>query len=173
MKQKSLIVLIISALLSGYSCMEKKDSEKKEIIMRRAIAAAENHIYKHLADAEKTVSDENAFIYRKDQNSYVLRPENIFTGTIISGRKDDAIISLEKYFDDHQLTSELLIIVHSGDTFSVERVFESDMKIIEIDDSVIIADVPEHSRNSPLFNCSGCREIVRFVYRDGDLRRIE
>jgi hypothetical protein len=53
------------------------------------------------------------------------------------------------------------------------RVMESDMRVLTIKDGIITADVPEHSRNNPLFDCSSCWEVVRYRFRNGDLVKIE
>jgi hypothetical protein len=47
------------------------------------------------------------------------------------------------------------------------------MRIISLKDRIITADVPEHSRNTPLFNCPSCWEVVKFHYKMGELVKVE
>jgi hypothetical protein len=52
------------------------------------------------------------------------------------------------------------------------RSVESDMRILQLNERTITADVPTHPRSSPLYNCPECREIVRFRFNKGDFERI-
>jgi hypothetical protein len=73
----------------------------------------------------------------------------------------------------YQTVSEQLIILRSDDGFKLASAIESDMRIISLKDRIITADVPEHSRNTPLFNCPSCWEVVKYQFRLGELVRIE
>jgi hypothetical protein len=55
------------------------------------------------------------------------------------------------------------------DEYRLASAFESDMRIISLKDRIITADVPEHSRSTPLFDCPSCWEVVKFQYRLGEL----
>jgi hypothetical protein len=83
------------------------------------------------------------------------------------------MISISTYQGQYQTVSEQLIILRSGDGFKLASAIESDMRIISLKDRIITADVPEHSRNTPLFNCPSCWEVVKFQYKIGELVKVE
>jgi hypothetical protein len=47
------------------------------------------------------------------------------------------------------------------------------MKILGIKDGVITAEIYTKSRNSPLANCSLCKEVVKYRFKSGDLIKTE
>jgi hypothetical protein len=47
------------------------------------------------------------------------------------------------------------------------------MRIISLKDMIITADVPEHSRNTPLFNCPSCWEVVKYQFKMGEFVKVE
>jgi hypothetical protein len=68
---------------------------------------------------------------------------------------------------------EHLIIIRIKRKMIMQRSIESDMKILTLNDRIITAEVPTHSRNSPLFYCPECREVVKFRYVAGELVKVE
>jgi hypothetical protein len=47
------------------------------------------------------------------------------------------------------------------------------MKILSIKDRVITAEIYTKSRNSPLANCSLCKEVVKYRFKSGELVKTE
>jgi hypothetical protein len=43
------------------------------------------------------------------------------------------------------------------------------MKILQLKGRVITAEITTKSRNSPLRDCSACKEIVKYRFRNGEL----
>jgi hypothetical protein len=126
-----------------------------------------------LDDSKKTIDENGIVTISNKEKYYIIDPSKIFTGLIDDDQTKDAIISLDTYYKDNQTTSEHLIITDSGETMMLNRAIESDMKVLGIKDRSITAEVPSHSRNSPLFNCASCREVVKYRFLNGDLIKSE
>ena len=82
-------------------------------------------------------------------------------------------MSLDRFEGQFQVPSEQLIIIKSGRKFILSKAVEADMKVVQIKDRIITAEVPTHTRNSPLFNCSECKEIIHYRFIKGKLERME
>lgn len=172
------ICLIPVLLLSLVSCSQNSVSNQnlnasEQKTKRQIIAVAEKYILSQLPDASKTKTKNGLIIIGDTLKKYIVDPSRIYTGLIDDDQKDDAIISIAVIQGQYETMSEQLIILRSGKKFTLSRALESDMKIISIKDRVITADVPEHSRNNPLFNCPSCWEVVKFRFDKGELRKIE
>jgi hypothetical protein len=146
-------------------------TEKK--IRSQVIAATEGYIKNQLKDAKKNISKDGFIMIGDSLKAFVISPANIFIGLINDDSKADAIVSLDCFVKGYQVTSEHLILINTDGKIKLNRAIESDMKIIEIKDRLITANIPEHSRNSPLFNCSSCQEVVKYQFRNGDLVKVE
>ena len=72
-----------------------------------------------------------------------------------------------------QVPSGQLILTTAGGKFMLTCVIDADMKILKIENRMITAEVPTHTRNSPLFNCSECQELVNYKFIKGELVRVE
>lgn len=172
MKKISLFIYI--ALLSVSCGQNAKTGETSEnIIKKQAIAIAEKYVSDQLKDAKKTIAKNGFIVIRDTQRMFVIDPSKIYLGLIDDDSKTDAIVSLDCFSGQIQSTSEHLILINKDDKITFNRAVESNMRIIEIKDRLITADVPSHSRNSPLFNCKSCREVIKYQFRNGDLVKMD
>lgn len=146
-------------------------SENK--IKKEAIAIAEKYVSHQLKDAKTTVAKNGVIIISDDQKKFVIDPSKIYLGLIDDDSTTDAIVSLDCFTGQYQTTSEHLILINKDDKITFNRAVESDMRIIEIKDGLITADVPSHSRNSPLFDCKSCREVIKYQFRKGELVKMD
>jgi hypothetical protein len=170
-----LVILICGLLLCCSRNSGSGSSEKlsDRIIGKQIIPVAEKYIMSQVSDAKKEILHSGAVIISNDQKRYIIEPSMIYTGHIDDDQKTDAIVSLSVFQGQYQIVSEQLVILSTGKDFMPARAIESDMRIISVKDGIITADVPEHSRNSPLFNCSSCWEVVKYHFRLGELVKIE
>ena len=154
-------------LLLTWSC----DSDKS--ISKQVIAASEKYILSQLTNPQKSISDNGLITISDEQKKYIIEPSGIFLGLIDDDTTEDAIVSVSTFQGEYQTVSEQLIILNSEDGFKLVSAMESDMRIISLKDRIITADVPEHSRNTPLFNCPSCWEVVKYQFRMGELEKVE
>jgi hypothetical protein len=161
------ILVIIAELLPG--CSQNPDQK----IKKQIIAVAEKYIMSQLVKPEKKVLENGIIMIHEKQKGYIIEPSKIYTGLIDEGPTEDAIVTLSAYQGSQQTVSEQLIILRTGKKFKLAATLESDMIIISIKDRIITADVPEHTRDNPLFNCPSCREVVKYQFKLGELVRTE
>jgi hypothetical protein len=175
MRPYYLLIFLVGFMLacSQNSGKDQADKTSEKKIRKQVTAIAEKYIMSQLAEPEKTVSDNGLITIANNQKRYIIEPSKIFIGLIDDDQKEDAIISVANFQGQYQTVSEQLIILRSDDGFKLASAIESDMRIISLKDRIITADVPEHSRNTPLFNCPSCWEVVKYQFRLGELVRIE
>jgi hypothetical protein len=161
------IIFFLAALLPG--CSHHSDQK----IRKQVTAVAEEYIMSQLTEPEKIVSDNGIITISDKQKKYIIEPSRIFIGLVDDDTKEDAIVSVSTFQGQYQTVSEQLIILKTDKDFTLARAMESDMWIISLKDRIITADVPEHSRNTPLFNCESCWEVVKFQFRMGELVKVE
>jgi len=167
------IIIILVLGCSQNSGTERTDKIPGKKIIKQVTAVAEKYIMSQLTDAKRTAIKDGTITFSNHQKKYVIEPSRIFTGLIDDDQKEDALITLSTYDEQFQTVSEQLVILKVDDEFTLAGAIESDMRIISLKDRIITADVPVHSRNTPLFNCQSCWEVVKFQYRMGEFVKIE
>jgi len=167
------IIIILVLGCSQNSGTDRTDNTSKIKIKKQVTAVAEKYIKSQLNDAKRTAMKDGTIIFSNDQKKYVIEPAKIFTGLIDDDQEADALVTLPIYDRQFQTASEQLVILKVGNEFTLAGSIESDMRIISLKDRIITADVPEHSRNNPLFNCESCWEVVRLKYIMGEFVKAE
>lgn len=170
------ILIFISGLLLACSQNSGTDTVNGSVerrIRKQVTAVAEKYIVSQIANPEKKVLENGIIMIHDEQKGYVIEPSKIYTGLIDEDSKVDAIVSLAAFQGQYQKVSEQLIILKTGKNYKLVSTLESDMIIISIKDRIITADVPEHSRDNPLFDCPSCREVVNYRFNLGELERVE
>jgi len=161
----------ILIFLAGFFLSCSQNSDQK--IRKQVTLVAENYLMSQLPNPQKIVSDDGLITISDDNKIYIIEPSKIFIGLIDDDTKKDAIISVLTFQGQYQTVSEQFIILKTENGLTMVRALESDMRIISLKDRIITADVPEHSRNNPLFNCQSCWEVVNFQYKKGELERMK
>jgi hypothetical protein len=149
-------------------------------VKKEVMEIAINYAMGKFKEAKKTVEKDgivtigdNQISYVIDHINYVIDPARILVGLIDDDSNKDAIVSIASYKGQNLVLTEHLILIKTDGKFMLNRVIESDMKIMGIKDRVIMAEISTRSRNSPLRDCSVCKEIVKYQFRAGDLIRME
>lgn len=107
------------------------------------------------------------------QTRYVIDPGKIIIGKIDDDANDDAIICISDINGQDLETPEHLILIKTDGKFILNRVIESNMKVLGIKDGIITAEVSTRSLNSPLRDCHVCKEVVKYRFKSGDLIKVE
>ena len=121
----------------------------------------------------KAVSEFGIMAISDKYARFIIDPTAITPGHIDDDRNMDAIITLYVFRDQFRPFPSSLSCLAPGNEFTLAGTIESDMKIISVKNGIITADVPEHSRDTPLFNCPSCWEVVKFRFSMGELVREE
>lgn len=177
MKKTYFPIVLLFLILLPVSCGSETDGKQgvtDKKMRDKIIAEAEAYVNTQLSDPQKAVSELGIIAISDRYTRYIIDPTAITPGNIDDDRKTDAIITLYVFRDQFQTVSQQLILLGSpGNEFTLAGTIESDMKIISIKNGIITADVPEHSRDTPLFNCPSCWEVVKFRFSMGELVREE
>lgn len=160
----SLICLVIVTFCGDHS-------EKR--IKEQVITIAENYVRGHLSTSERQTSGEGIVILSDGGKKYYIDPATLFTGLIDDDSREDALITIVSYVGTTLGIIEHLIIIQTDDGLTMQRSYESDMKILDLKDRIITAELPTHPRSSPLYDCPDCREVVRYRYNMGELVKME
>jgi hypothetical protein len=149
-----------------------KDRHDKK--MKKAIIKiAEDYAAGNISDSKKKVMKNGLITIGNTEKTYIIDTSKIFIGLIDQDTIDDAIISLDPFQGNYEVINEQLVIINMEGKLRLIRTLESDMRIIGIKDGIITAEIPEHTRNSPLFNCHSCWEVVRYRFINGELIRTD
>jgi len=119
-----------------------------------------------------TVSD-NKLSLIVEPLSYIIEPSAVFTGLIDDDQYTDAIVSVASYKGQYLIPSEHLIITGTAEKPILNRVIESDMRVIGIKDKIITVEIHTHEPGSPLYNCEACKEVIKYHFLKGELIRAE
>lgn len=159
--------MIFLAVLN--SCGALSDKGTKEQVM----AIAENYVKGQLTSAERQTSDEGVVVISGGDKKYFIDSSAIFTGYIDEDSREDALVTVISYEGTRLGVIEHLIIIRTDEGLTMQRSVESDMKILDLVDRIITAEIPTHPRSSPLYDCPDCREVVRYRYKMGELVKAE
>jgi hypothetical protein len=122
-----------------------------------------------------TVSDNRIDFVTLEENRirYVINPSKVIVGLINDDDVYDAIVTILPVKGEYMQIPENLILLNSDKKLTLSRVIESEMKILGINKRIITAEIQTRARNSPLHDCSVCKEVVKYQFKTGDLVRIE
>jgi hypothetical protein len=174
--KKCFYILCLIPLL--FSCTDngKKATTGNHVsprVKKEVLAVATNYINGKFKAPKKTVAKDGVITIGEDQSNYIIDPAKIYSGLIDDDNTEDAIISIDYYHGQYILMSEHLILINTNGKLMLSRAIESDMRILGIKDRVITAEIYTKSRNSPLGNCSLCKEVVKYRFKSGDLIKAE
>lgn len=173
----SLFILLLSCT-NNYNKTGSGNSARKEVM-----DIATKYVRGKFKEAKETVAKDGVvsvadnyinFVTPGDnQLKYVIDPAKIVFGLIDDDTNEDAIITITSSKGQYLEMPEHLILIKTDGKFILNRIIESDMKVIGIKDRVITAEVPTRSRNSPLRDCSSCKEVVKYQFKTGELIKME
>ena len=108
-----------------------------------------------------------------NQKSYVIDPASIVTGLIDEDANEDAIITIASFDGQFPVTPEHLLLLKTDKKFKLGNVIKADMKITGINARIIFADIPKFEPDAPNHDCTKCKEVVKYAYKNGELVKIE
>lgn len=179
-KSYSLFFLLI--ILSSCARNDKNAGAGNSIAIRikkDVMDSAIDYIMGKFKESNKTVSKDgivtivdnqiNYVTLVDNQLKYVIDPSNIIVGLIDDDANEDAIITIYSFNGQSQSVPEHLILIKTDGKLMLNRVIESDMKIMGIKDRIITAEISKVAPDSPLDGCKRCKEIVKYQFKNGDL----
>lgn len=173
----SLILLIISCTQYGKKAEPEKSMKKEVLDVAIKYARGKFKAAKETVDPAGvvTVQDSlaNFILSGAYQIKYVIDPAKIEYGLIDDDSETDAIVYIADINGQDLESPEHLILIQTDGKFLLNRVIESNMKVLGINNRIISAEVSTRSLNSPLRDCHVCKEVVKFKFKSGDLIRVD
>jgi hypothetical protein len=174
---RAVIIYIFLACLIGAckqnSGTDRPDNTPEKNIRKQVLSIAEKYSMGQLKNGKKTLRKDGTIVLRDSQKIYVINPAKIFIGLIDNDAKKDAIVSIDAYLKEYFDHTEYLILLKTNGKLVLTKEIESDMKILKVQDGIITAQIHTRPRNSPLYDCSACMEVVKYQYKNGDLVKIQ
>ncbi len=170
-----LLSIVISCKNNGTNSESELKKQAIEIAVKYVMEKFEEPIQSIDNDGIITINERHVNFIIKDtkQINYVINPSKIAFGLIDEDSNKDAIVTISSFTGNYLELPEHLFLINSEGKLILSRVIESYMKIMGIDNMVITAEVPTRSPNSPLRDCSVCKEIVKYKFQTGDLIKID
>ena len=165
------VVLLVSC--TGQSGSSGNSDNYTNKMKEEVLKIAEEYAAGNISDSEKQVTEDGLITIGNNEKTYIIDPSKIFIGPVDQDTTGDALITIYPFQGNVEVTSEHLVIINTNGILRLIRALESDMRIISIKDGIITAEIPEHSRNSPLFNCPSCWEVVQYRFINGELIRVD
>jgi hypothetical protein len=182
MKKSIISFIILVGLLACRGEGKKPESNKgTEINLKaEALEMAVTFAMGKFAEPKKVI-DKSGTITVSDSKpslilepvSYIIEPSAVYTGLIDDDQYNDAIVSVASYKGQYLIPSEHLIVTGTADKPILNRVIESDMRVLGIKDKTITVEIRTHKPGSPLYNCDACKEVIKYHFLQGELVRAE
>jgi hypothetical protein len=175
MKIKSLLVLLILTFLS---CTRKETHSGSGTIIaprirNQVMGMAAGFARSKFTDPKETVLDDGKLKISDNGITSLVDPAKIVTGLLDNDSDEDAIATITSYRGNLRIKTEHLILLKVKRKFTLVRVLESDMEIMQIKDRIITAEVPKFPPDSPDYDCNLCKESVKYRFADGNLVKAE
>ena len=165
-----------------FSCSNNQ-SGSESLIRTQALDIAVKYTMDKFNEPKKTVGNNgiititdnqvNFVVNNNKQIEYIIDPAKIAIGLIDDDTENDAIVTISALTGNYIEMPEHLILINTDGSLMLNRAIESYMKIMGIKERIITAEIPTRSPNSPLRDCSACKEIVKYQFITGDLIRLE
>lgn len=170
--------LLLSILMFATSCNSpagnrKTNKDIDEQTRNKAIEICENYIKSQINEPEKIVTRDGLIIIGDNFQKYIINPGNIYSGDLNDDNKDDAILTLDRFQGQFQVPSEQLFMLNQRGKLVLAGIMEFDMRVIKLENGIITAQVPEHTRSSPLFSCEDCQDTIRYTFKNDKMVPIE
>ncbi|MEI6049650.1 MAG: hypothetical protein WCS03_12175 [Bacteroidota bacterium] len=172
MNRRGLIVFLIFLLLSC-TRNDNKAGAGNPKIEKQVMGIAVAYAREKFGDAQQSVLNDGTVRIGDNQISYIINPAGIVSGLIDNDTDEDAVVMINSYKGNFLIKTEHLILINTGREFALTKVIEGNMKIKEIKNRIIFAEISKFPADAPAADCPVCKEIVKYQFRDGNLVKME
>jgi len=167
-----LIILCGLASCNNYNRDLKEDPSDKKI-RKLALAIAEDYSMKQNKDLTRTVDEQGIINLAGKGVLYQIDPSKIVLGEINGDSFKDAIVPLIIFREPSNPMMAHLVLINRNRKLINIKVMDNVLKIIEIKDKIIYAEVSTVTPDSPLFGCEMCREVIKYQLKGDTLSLIK
>lgn len=172
-----LIPLILSCSHSGNTTTNENTIRKEVIKSAIEYAKSKYTVSKETVEKDSIIvitdNQTNFVVTNSNRAKYIIDPSKVSIGLINDDADEDAIINVISVNSTNMETPENLIFIKTNGKFMLNRVIESNMRVISIKDGIITAEVSSRSLNNPLRDCHECKEVVHYKFKAGALIRVD
>jgi hypothetical protein len=165
------ILLLFLMACNNNNNKELQGNYVSQKIKRQIVDVASTYITDKFTNSHKSVEEGGILNIINGQIRYIIDPSKIAVGLIDSDAVEDATIVIPSFNGQDIVSTELLILLKSDNKFLITKVLEGDMKVIKINNRVIYVEIPQLPPDSPNYNCAICREVVKYKYINGDIKK--
>ena len=171
-----LIFLITSGII--VSCSGKGSGGRKEGASGDLITAARDYsstyFARKLGNARIFTDEEDGLVtITNDISGYKINHGKIVTGLIDDDEAEDGIVPFYAMQGKSIMGYYHMILLASADTFRVAKTVSGIFTVHDIRDRKIIAEVSTVSPDSPGYGCDNCREVISYLWNNGNLEKEE
>jgi hypothetical protein len=172
-KKMQHIISLFLLLLLFVCCTPKAATNKPETsdaeLKNEVINIVKNYADEQLRNATTSMDIHGIITMADNQKKMVIDPQMIFTGLIDQDNETDAIASILIFMKDGAIIDEHLILLYRNGCLEFVSAIDRNIKILQLTNRRIVADLHTKPRSNPLYNCHSCTERVTYQYSDGDL----
>lgn len=161
-KQNRVLIFFMVAVL--VSCSPKELWKTKAIELAVSYSASRLDSARVYTDSSGVVSIGDSIL------RYVIHPDAAFRGMIDpSLNTEQILVSIDSLHDPYLVPVYHLLLKYHNDSLQIQYIVQSDMRVLEIRNGIIVAEIPTHDPSSPLYYCSECRDTVRYKMYKGKI----
>lgn len=171
MKQTTLLLITacIITSCSGSGSGDRKGASSSEVI-KKAENYSSMYFSGRLGNAKVFTDEEDGLVtITNDISGYKINHGKIVTGMIDDDNTEDAIVPFYSMRGKSIMGYHHMILLASADTFMVVKTVSDIFSVHDIRNRKIIAEVSTVSPDSPGFGCDECREVVSYIWKNGNL----
>lgn len=121
-------------------------------------------------DSFTVVTDDLGVVALSDNRTrYLIYPDNIFQDEIDEKAGKDILVTVDSLHDPYVMPAWHIILSKERKELKIASVLRSDMRVLMVKNGIIIAEIPTHTPESPLYYCSECRDTLEYVLQGGNL----
>jgi len=164
---KNLLIILFLTYLNP-SC-NKPANNISESLQSQALSIASEFAESKMVSPTVITDNKGVITIGDELVRYVINPESIFHAELDENPGKEILVTIDSLHDPYLMPAWHLVLKKEGEKIKTIAVIRSDMRVLAIDNQTIVAEIPTHSPNSPLYYCSECRDTVSYRIVDGKL----
>lgn len=140
---------------------------------KKAVDFMSEYLDQQLVDAKKSVDTMGIITLADKQEEFKIDPGRFVFGQIDTNQTVDAVIPVFTFRNGSIIWIQHFVLLDSDNSYRIIKNFNDILKVIEISDYQIVAEVSTVSPDAPGFGCNECKVVKRFIYKDRDIIQVK
>jgi hypothetical protein len=175
MRSVSIFMMLmgITAACSQNTGTGKSGNTPEEKIRNQVIITAIDYASGRLTDSKQSVDKNGIITLTEIGMSYIIDPAKIIINEIDEDSEKDAVVPLDILYGQTLVMKEHLILLNTGGKMVIAKTIYNVIKILKIEDRIIVAEISKVGMDSPTYGCAECIEVAKYQFRGGVLVKTE